>query len=1077
MTTVSKILKKAEKLNHDQRWQLMIEFGRKSLKDQEVALSLKELANSEIHYERLLALMSLQGSFNKELIIKFLNDPSAIGLFAAVRLAARHLETEQLVSIIPLLSKSKRLDIYQQLVKNSRAGVNDLVYESLGSQSKVDILPFTTETFFREHANHETLEMIEYKNWSLLAKRFPNTTYEFLQENLKKSSELSWTVRLAVSVALRGLVNVAPEKGLSLIRSSMGCMNPQSLPLNSYASLFPNEVAELILTYPTPISVSLPVSVLRRLKQETLAGLVAKGVLVDFVKIFPKLFPEQRADLYQSSGEAWRSTNGELPLTCVKALPRSIREAEALHAFHLVMLQSQPTVRIPYLSVLPFSQAKELVEPFLSQPDGDLRAAAVASLVGSGRFHAEVLDSILDFCIARENEQDPVRLEMIDTLAKLPTSRWLVDHLPKIKLIIDAAFRARDCSVQTMNAASRLLLGMITTQTDFVLDELPYLLERTGRLSVPNLESRLSNTEMQQLATRLLPLLRTWIKRDSAHLVQSLMFSFGRRAKAVPEFCQLMVELTSDKRGHVARIGLQGLVQMEFTNELKELIPELIKKDNSWIQVEYVAQYLHQAQQSLLTPFLQPQIYKGRFSSGRTAILPGFDRGFVRWTANQQNLYANGLQGIVNSSKRNAWELYQCVSRLSAMPSVEITPLVRLAQLTTKDIALRDKSIEALGRVDAGKGIPTLLMALNDARARVAIYALRRSFVNMPEKSALPLLSGISSNKVTVLKEVIRLIGEFEGRDAYLQLQHYAESENLHPDVNIALLRAYWQFLHIDEVWDFFHRAATSERVATARSTIRIPQEGLSQAGRKKLSNHLALLLQHSDAGIRRETLERLVSMPIGYSDQSMCETLAQLLEDCDRNICRLAAEAMLAMFVTQKDCDLVKIFAKVTNVKSLIAIVDAFNTRKNINYHSLQTCAEELVHALLERRWQPAQCLRLAMLILPPQTILALIKQLDEQGLLHPGVVESGLKEWGIVVRTQNQQVLEEIEAQLRLAASTEQRRFGLGLLTELTNQYGWTYEQRAQLVDYQNDKALWISDLAELIEPPISLNVPDGI
>ena len=61
------------------------------------------------------------------------------------------------------------------------------------------------------------------------------------------------------------------------------------------------------------------------------------------------------------------------------------------------------------------------------------------------------------------------------------------------------------------------------------------------------------------------------------------------------------------------------------------------------------------------------------------------------------------------------------------MPSIDLAPLVQLARLDAPDQGLRDKTLEALGRADAGRGVPELMQALDDNRARVAIYALRRS--------------------------------------------------------------------------------------------------------------------------------------------------------------------------------------------------------------------------------------------------------------------------------------------------------------------------------------------------------------
>ena len=207
----------------------------------------------------------------------------------------------------------------------------------------------------------------------------------------------------------------------------------------------------------------------------------------------------------------------------------------------------------------------------------------------------------------------------------------------------------------------------------------------------------------------------------------------------------------------------------------------------------------------LSAPFLESRVYINRFSSGKTAILLSFNNGFVRWTATQQRIYASAIDDILNSSKRSAWELYQNVRRLGAMPSADLDALTKLTRLDAKDSALRDKALEALGRADAGRGVEALLQALDDTRANIAIYALRRSTLEMPAKNALAMLSKAPVKRVTVKKEIIRLAGEFAGENSNKFLCTFTKDDDLHPDVKIALLRALWNHLGNEEVWNYFH--------------------------------------------------------------------------------------------------------------------------------------------------------------------------------------------------------------------------------------------------------------------------------
>ena len=1075
-----KILNKAETLSHNQRWKYMIELGKTSTKDLSVSQSLRELACSEIHYERLLALMSAHGSFDNEIIIKILESPSVIGMFSAVRLAARHLDNEQLCRIIPTLSKDKRMDVIMALFKEKRTDIIEKIYNTSGVSEQQNILLFTSNMFFKKHINAEKIESFTQKQWRQAAKRFPSLAYEYISGILEKSSNPSWVAVSAVQSLATQYYRNAPATGLSLIKQALSHTNfINYLPLEKYFLLFPQEIAELILKHRTSNRFMLNAATLRNVKPETLCELEERKIIASLSYGFQKLRPEQRVALYNTVGESWRGENGALPLNYVKGLPKQTREAEALRAFNLPLLEAKPMERIPYLSVLTFDVALTLSASFLSQPDGELRAQVVSSLVQCGKYDKSTLDEILDFCINRANEQDPVRLAMTAALASLPPSRWSENHLPKLRQIIKAALSARDCSYQTMDNCVRLLFKIMTVHTDFVIAELPALAERMGSLHVSRLESFITDSDLVKLDSCLYPLLKNWISRGKLYFAVSLIQSFGRRVKSVYKvlknenkqmnFIKLLIELTDDKRGYEARLGLETLINLEIMEEVSELIPHLLKRDSSWIQVNAVSQYLHRHCQNLLTPFLSPQVYKGRFSSGKTSIILSFDFGFVRWTANQQQIYADALNTILNGTGRNAWELYHCVSRLSEMPSIGLTALIKLAGHNAEDDALRDKAVEALGRTDGGRGIQTLLEALDDSRANVAIYALRRSILNMPVKSALELLSKAPRNKITVTKEIIRLAGEFYGEESYNFIVFFLDSENLHQDVHIAALRALWKHLNNVKVWSHFHAAALSDNAALARSVIRIPQDGLTLEARERLCEHLTLLLKSQHAQIRMEALERLLYMPLGYADELMFESLTGLIEDVDLDIVALVAKIIISTYISTKADEIVRLFASVKRSKSFAVIVDAFQYCNVAGNDDIVECAESLIHEKIKQRQLSSQSLRLTLALLNPLNIYEYVENMCNDGILHPGAIESGAKNWNRAVKTFPNQEIAILEEKLRLSKNTIMRRLGLGLFHELVKHYGWLDEYYKCLEEYCNDIDLWISETAGFIEPPI--------
>lgn len=1074
--TPALIAEEAASLDHHDRWPRLVTLGRQARSAPALASSLTTLAASPVHHERLLALMAAHGSQDAALITALAQDPSNEGTAAAIALAAANLDDDALGALVPQLSRRRRRRLFQLLLACGRAPLNDRLHDALCAsadvQEQAELLPYLSSAAVQRLLDIERSAGLDAASWGRLARQHPAIVMARLQALLQQPGEPSWLLRQGVRSALDALRASAPDQGLVLLQQATRRLNPHELPLGAYAPLFPAAVAVLVLDQARPVALVWKANALRQLDEATLVALAQAAALPNLPSVFARLLPAQRLALYQACGDAWRDAPGALPLAYVEALPRQVREAEAQHAWALPRLQSNAQLRLPYLAFLPLEQARRLAEPFLSQPDGELRALAVTALVKGRRYRASELDALLAFCGLRDNEQDPVRLAMIDALANLQPTRWQESHLPSLKGIIDAALRARDCSPQTMAAAARLLLGLVVPQTDFVIAELPALVERNGSLNMASQESRLNDTQMRRIAPRLIPLLKAWVTRNHSFAALSLIRGFGRRARAAPEFTELMIALTSDQRGHVARSGLQALLQTKQPSAAARLIPQLLENDESWIQVHEVAMHLHTYRQTLLTRFLKPRSYSGRFNSGLAATLPSFDTGFARWTPAQQSLYAQSLQDLARSGKRSAWELYAAVQRLGAMPSLDVQPLLSFARLDAKDKALRDKALEALGRCDAGRGVPALLEALDDERARVAIYALRRSLLAMPAAQALPLLASVQANKVTVLKEVIRLAGELGGDAAFAFLNQFAAKEQLHPDAQIALLRAYWSHLHRDEVWPHLHAAARSERAALARSTIRIPRQGLSSRARQQLSHHLTLLLQHPDAQVSRETLERLVAMPLGRADEAMLDAINAFLDDADTAINRLAAQALLMSCTTQQDARVAERFATIGRAPALQAVAEAYEQCLLSGLRGLEASAGPLVAALLQRCWQPGLALRLAITQLTPTTALARIADADSAGLLHPGAVATASQAWSQVSAVpQSLDALDTAEAELRTADSAAQRRLGLALLAALGDRHGWNTERHALLHSYHEDPELWVSDAAELMTPPSPL------
>ena len=418
------------------------------------------------------------------------------------------------------------------------------------------------------------------------------------------------------------------------------------------------------------------------------------------------------------------------------------------------------------------------------------------------------------------------------------------------------------------------MIALLPFHPDWSAQALATLGRERGWLSSYNLEQRLTDADVRRIAPALLPVLQAWQPRERDNAIFRAAAMFGRRLRAFPALLDILEQRTGDSRAWVASQALHQIARYHRAR-LPARIPALLRDDPSWITQPIVYAYLHRWRQDLLTPFLGQTAYRGRFSTGKTRFVLPLCNGFYRWTPEQQTIFAGVLEDVIRDEQRDSPAVFMAINQLAALPALEPTQIVQLADLHATRLAARDVALRALGRLDAGQGIPTLLDALDDDRARIAIYALRRALLQMPTTQALTLLRGVPRRRVTVAKEVVRLLGELPGGAAYADLLAMA-GEDVHRDVRVALLRALWDHLEQPETWPVLEQAATSDDPAIAAGVIRIPADRRSPEALRRLARLLATLLGHPAPQVRLDTLQRCATLPMSDPDRVLLPPLFQ---------------------------------------------------------------------------------------------------------------------------------------------------------------------------------------------------------
>ena len=393
------------------------------------------------------------------------------------------------------------------------------------------------------------------------------------------------------------------------------------------------------------------------------------------------------------------------------------------------------------------------------------------------------------------------------------------------------------------------------------------------------------------------------------------------------------------------------------------------------------------------------------------------------------------------------------------------TRLTQLADRENTQLAIRDRALRVLARRDNGDGIPVLLAAMEDDRARIAIYALRSAVLAMSPNNAISLLQAIPNKKVTVAKEVIRLMGEFTTESAYQQLLAW-NNRDLHRDVRVALLRAFWTHLERDETWVIFQQAAVSTDSAISMMVTRIPSNSLSIPAQAKLLAMLATLLQHPDPLVRIDALRRCVSLPVADPMRQLQQPLLQRLTSSLPDESLTAAQAF---FFTYSGESAEVVAATVQKIlpdrRSLQTIIDALQSQAQWRLTQLLPTIRLVLAVLATDSLVSSLQWKLAIAALPMPELTDFATS-SIQTLLAEDLwiaVEA------ISTLTNRYELndLIALETTLRIQEDARLRRLALAALNAQVEIDGWNPSRRLRLAQYQNDPAAFIASTAQFIFP----------
>ncbi len=1020
---------------------------------------------------RWLALQSCEGSRDGARVLRLIGDASrlirrgAAGLIARIGTNAQVLDAlertlpRQRVRLLLALHRGRRYDVIETCL-GSLARRNDaalFVCLPFGAAQTVrDLLPGVQDRFTASQ-------------WARLARFHPDIALEVLYTQAAQADRADAGLAYRANSVLPVTSETRPQASLDLMRTLVRHLPLNDVSVAALAPRLPAQVIDLILS--TDATPSVPLErVLPRLDEARLVAFVERydlnlGYFSDWVA---RLSPALRTRLYTDFGRGWEDKDGCIAPPVVALLPRAVREQEARRHLNLPALAARPAQRLPYAAYLTWDEARQTLDPFVRNPDPDLRVVAHATLAGAVKYHRDRIGELLAMHIARKNEQDPVRLAMLAGLAALPPGIWKPEHLDDLGQILRNALNAADLSEASANAIERLIVYLLPFYPHWCGQWLATLALERGRLTMPSLENRISDDNVQTLAPFLLPVLHGWENREGWYNIVGFAFSLGCRLRVFDALGVMLERMVNILSTPYLSEGALELLADHQPRRFAALVPALIAGDPSWATRPLVYTHLHRKRQDLLTPFLGFRAYKGRFSTGKTRfVLPVAD-GFVRWTGRQQQIFADVLTDVTVDTGRDTPSVLTVIGQLAALPAVWPARLIELAGLHGKPPAARDAALRALGKLDSGVGVGTLLDALGDDRGRVAIYALRRALLEMPPSRALETLRGVPTEKVTVAKEVIRLLGELKTDAAYTQLLSL-DAGDLHRDVRIALLRAFWDFLDRESSWDVLERAAQDADEAIAAHVSRIPATGLSRESQSRLIGILALLCAHPAHKVRLDALNRCGVLPVTDREHRLLPLFLAALGSRVEDERQAASEAAF-MTYTGRNAPLVGSAARslLPDRRALATMVNTLTNKLNGSRAALLPTARAVLDVLVSDPLTTQMQVRLAMQALPTAEMADLLTRMAASRALHADALQTAMQSLPFLALSRKDVSLAELESVLALSDDRYLRRLALAALVAQANgPIGWTDDRLARLAAYRRDPAALVAEAAQFTFP----------
>ena len=339
----------------------------------------------------------------------------------------------------------------------------------------------------------------------------------------------------------------------------------------------------------------------------------------------------------------------------------------------------------------------------------------------------------------------------------------------------------------------------------------------------------------------------------------------------------------------------------------------------------------------------------------------------------------------------------------------------------------------------------------------------------MPPDQALAVLTKISLRKITVAKEVMRLIGEMKTEAAFQTLLAFAQ-QDLHRDVRIALLRAFWTHLDREETWPILMAAADSADSAVASMAGRTMAPSRSPEVESRLIQLLIHVMKHPDPEVRISVLHRLSTQDVHDADQILAKPLIKRLSSPLQDEVSTAAAAFSTYARENAGLAGQVVTQLLSNRRTLQTLIGTFARTLWAGSNEVLTTGRSIIEALSTDPMTVKLRLDVGWIIFSITEFASLIQSIADARELHADALMYAAARLSLSNhRSLGAAEAEAVEQAWRSDLNPALRRLGLALLIGNTKPpFGWNAERRAILEQYRQDPDPLVASVAQFTFPP---------